>query len=149
MCWVSNGKPEIKIAEEDIPVWKVVYKIEDILKRGKYLYGFKRCKSYYYDYIYRENICEHTPIAFKTLGNLFKGEGGFHSYSDELKGMHTLRGINVNRKFTPFAYITLFNYPKEPNLKMARFFIPKGAQYMKNDEGEIISNAIVFNSFID
>lgn len=140
MCWVSNGKPEIKIAEEDIPVWKVVYKIEDISKR---------CKSYYYDYIYRENICEHTPIAFKTLGNLFKGEGGFHSYSDELKGMYTLRGINVNRKFTPFTYITLFDYPKEPNLKMAKFFIPKGAQYMKNDEGEIISNAIVFNSFID
>lgn len=149
MCWVSNGKPEIKIAEEDIPVWKVVYKIEDISKRDKYLYGLKRCKSYYYGYIYRKNTCEHTPIVFKTLGNLFKGEGGFHSYSDELKGMRTLRGINVKRKFIPFIYITLFNYPKELNLKMARFFIPKGAQYMKNDKGEIISNAIVFDSFID
>lgn len=149
MCWTSKGKPEIKIAEEYIPVWKVVYKIEDIFKRDKYLYTFKKCKSYYYDYLYTKNICEHTPIAFKTLGNLIKGEGGFHSYSDELKGRRTLREIKVNRRFGPLMEITLFNYPKEPNLKMGRFFIPKGAQYMKNNRGEIISNAIVFDDFID
>lgn len=149
MCWTSKGKPEIKIAEEDIPVWKVVYEVKDIFRRDEYLYSFKRCKSYYNDYIYRKNICEHTPIIFKTLGNLIKGELGFHSYSDELKGMHTLRGINVNRRFGPLMYITLCSYPKELNLKMARFFIPKGARYMKNDIGEILSDAIVFDSFID
>lgn len=149
MCWTSKGKPEIKIAEEDIPVWKVVYKIEDIFKRDRYLYTFKKCKSYYYNYIYTKNICEHTPIAFKTLGNLIKGEGGFHSYSDELKGRRTLQEIKVNRRFGPLMYITLCSYPKELNLKMARFFIPKGAQYMKNEMGEIISDAIVFDSFID
>ena len=45
----------------------------------------------------------------------------------------------------------LIRYPKDNNMdtKMAKFFIPKGARYIKNDTGQIISTAIIFDGFID
>lgn len=33
--------------------------------------------------------------------------------------------------------------------RIARFHIPKGYQYAENKNGEIISSAIIFDSFID
>lgn len=141
MCWISRDL-KIEIAKEDIPVWKVVYKIKNTPEK---------CRSYYGKYIYTKNNYEYTPIDITILSDgHVEGNKGFHSYSDELKGVYTTIGIDVAIKSnSSMINIVLINYPMECNLKMARFFIPKGAQYMKNDVGEIISNTIIFDEFID
>ena len=45
MCWISRDL-KIEIAKEDIPVWKVVYKIKNTPEK---------CRSYYGKYIYTKN----------------------------------------------------------------------------------------------
>lgn len=141
MCWTSNDL-KIKTAEEDISVWKIVYEADGVIEK---------CRSFYNKYIYTKNRYEYTPINITILDNgQVEGNKGFHSYSNKLKGIHTIGGIKVTMKWGPrMETAILVNYPNEPNIKMAKFLIPKGSQYIENNIGEIISTAIVFIGFID
>ena len=81
---------------------------------------------------------------------MVRGNKGFHSYSNKLKWERDNTDIIVFRKkilFRPKNYITCI--PDQCNIRIAKFYIPKGYKYAENKNGEIISSAIVFNGFID
>ena len=141
MCWYSE-KLKIKTAKKDIPVWKIVRSITD----NSY---DNICKSLYKKYTYFKGILVTTPIEFEVRYNGIIGTIGVHSYSNKLKWEMDNGSIYVYKKriFSNFKdYIIAIG---SSNTRIARFHIPKGYQYAENKNGEIISFAIVFDSFID
>ena len=141
MCWYSE-KLKIKTAKKDIPVWKIVRSITD----NSY---DNICKSLYKKYTYFKGILVTTPIEFEVKWNGIIGTIGIHSYSNKLKWEMDNGSIYVYKKriFSNFKdYIIAIG---SSNKRIARFHIPRGYQYAENKNGEIISFAIVFDSFID
>ena len=141
MCWYSE-KLKIKTAKKDISVWKIVRSITD----NSY---DNICKSLYKKYTYFKGILVTTPIEFGVRYNGIIGSTGFHSYSNKLKWEMDNGSIYVYKKriFSNFKdYIIAIG---SSNTRIARFHIPKGYQYAENKNGEIISFAIVFDSFIN
>ena len=143
MCWYSK-KLKIKRARKDIPVWKIVTFSTDNSCDNI-------CKSLYAKHTYLKGELEINPIEFEVNRNGIKGSTGFHSYSNKLKWERS----NDNSLFYVykkgiFSNFKDYNYVVgQSNKRIARFHIPKGYQYAENKNGEIISSAIVFDSFID
>ena len=142
MCWCCN-KLKIKTAKKDIPVWKIVRDSID---------STDKCYSLYKKFPYIKHIIEVTSIVFEVdkYESVFMGNKGFHSYSNKLKWEKDNTDIIVLRKkilFRPKNYITCVN--NQCDIKIAKFYIPKGYKYAENKKGEIISSAIVFNGFIE
>lgn len=142
MCWYSD-KLKIKIAKRDIPVWKIVRHSTD---------SPDKCYSLYAKFPYVKAIIETTSMEFevKKYSDIIVGNQGFHSYSNKLEWEEDDTTIFVLRKKTlsrPQIYIT--GTAIQRNIRIARFYIPKGYKYTENKDGEIISSAIVFNGFID
>ena len=140
MCWYSE-KLKIKTAKKDIPVWKIV--ISPTSNSCDNI-----CKSSYKKYTYFKGILVTTPIEFEVKQNGIIGTIGVHSYSNKLKWEMDNGSIYVYKKriFSNFKdYIIAIGSSN----RIARFHIPKGYQYAENKNGEIISFAIVFDSFID
>ena len=143
MCWISS-KLKIKRAKKDIPVWKIV-----TLPTGNSCDSI--CKSLYAKHTYLKGELEINPIEFEVNRNGIKGSIGFHSYSNKLKWERS----NDNSLFYVykkgiFSNFKDYNYVVgQSNKRIARFHIPRGYQYAENKNGEIISSAIVFDSFID
>ena len=143
MCWYCD-KLKIKRAKKDIPVWKIV-----TLPTGNSCDNI--CKSLYARYTYLKGELGINPIEFEVNRNGIKGSTGFHSYSNKLKWERS----NDNSLFYVykkgiFSNFKDYNYVVgQSNKRIARFHIPRGYQYAENKNGEIISSAIVFDSFID
>lgn len=143
MCWYSK-KLKIKRAKKDIPVWKIVRSNTDNSYDNV-------CKSLYKKYTYFKGILVTTPIEFEVKQNGIIGTMGLHSYSNKLK----LERSNDNSTFYVYKKRIFSNFKDyiiaigSSNARIARFHIPKGYQYAENKNGEIISSAIVFDSFID
>lgn len=141
MCWESS-KLKIKTAKKDIPVWKIVKCSSD---------SSDKCLSLYAKFSYVKSIIETSSINFelRRYGKTIIGSTGFHSYSNKLKWERNDDGSIFVYKKEIFSnlkdYIIVGNF----NTRIARFHIPKGYQYAENKNGEIISSAIVFDSFID
>lgn len=142
MCWY-NDKLKIKTAKKDIPIWKIVRRSID---------SSDKCYSLYYKFPYVKHIIDVTSIGFEVdeYEGMVRGNKGFHSYSNKLKWERDNTDIIVLRKkilFRPKNYITCI--PDRCDIRIAKFYIPKGYKYAENKKGEIISSAIVFNSFIE
>lgn len=140
MCWVSR-KLKIKIAKKDIPVWKIVYSSTDS--------PFYKCCSLYKKFAYTKDVLETIPIKFEIKGHNVFGNEGFHSYSNKLKWEKGDTVVFIKNK-------TIFRSKKfviciaiRFDMRIARFYIPKGYEYAENEDGEIISSAIVFDGFIE
>ena len=140
MCWTSNNL-RIKTAKKNIPVWKVVYPTN---------YDFpNRCCSLYTRFVYVKGDLEMTPMNFDVRMSIVNGNGGFHSYSDKVSWRKIDDFISVFKEKTLFhSEIFITKYHQE-DAKIAKFHIPKGYRYAENNEGEIISSAIIFDNFID
>lgn len=141
MCWYSE-KLKIKTAKKDIPVWKIVRSITDDSYDDM-------CKSLYRKCTYFKGMLVTTPIEFEVKHNGVIGTIGLHSYSNKLKWEIDNGSIYVYKKriFSNFKDYIISN--SLFNTRIARFHIPKGYQYAENKNGEIISSAIIFDSFID
>lgn len=142
MCWYCD-KLKIKTAKKDIPVWKIVRRSID---------SPDKCYSLYYKFPYVKHIIDVTSIEFEVdeCEGMVRGNKGFHSYSNKLKCERDNTDIIVFRKkilFRPKNYIT--SVADKWDIRIAKFYIPKGYKYAENKKGEIISSAIVFDSFID
>ena len=138
MCWYCD-KLKIKTAKKDILVWKIV---TPLINNSS-----KECLSLYKGFMYLKDTLITTPIEFRVKQNIIIGNIGFHSYSNKLKWKMEDNAIFIYKKkiFLNFKdYITC-----QSNARIARFHIPKGYRYAENRKGEIISSAIVFDSFID
>ena len=143
MCWYCD-KLKIKRAKKDIPVWKIVRSLTDDSYDNI-------CKSLYKKYTYFKGILVTTPIEFEVKQNGITGTMGLHSYSNKLKleksNDNSTLFVYKKRIFSNFKdYIIAIG---SSNTRIARFHIPKEYQYAENKNGEIISSAIVFDSFID
>lgn len=142
MCWYCD-KLKIKTAKKDIPIWKIVRRSID---------SSDKCYSLYYKFPYVKHIIDVTSIGFEVdeCEGMVRGNKGFHSYSNKLKWERDNTDIIVLRKkilFRPKNYITCI--PDQCDIRIAKFYIPKGYKYAENKKGEIISSAIVFDGFID
>ena len=141
MCWYSK-KLKIKTAKKDIPVWKIVTLPTDNSCDNI-------CKSLYARYTYLKDILVTNPIEFKVKQNGIVGSIGFHSYSNKLKWERDNNFIFIYKKKMFSNFKNYIDATCQSNARIARFHIPKGYQYAENKNGEIISSAIVFDSFID
>lgn len=144
MCWESK-KLKIKTAKKDIPVWKVVHANKDIY--GKYT---NKCCSFYKYFEYILKVRNTTQMSFDVLNteNIFIGKNGFHSYSNKVK--YTIHENNnilvyINKLF--FDYTICYYFRCNPTI--VKCHIPKGSKYAINKHGEIISNDIVLDEFVE
>lgn len=142
MCWYCD-KLKIKTAKKDISVWKIVQ--HSVVSTDK-------CYSLYAKFPYIKSIIETTSIGFEVTRHdgIFKGNKGFHSYSNKLEWERDDTTIFVFRKKTLFrSQNYIIDVTDQCNIKIAKFHIPKGYKYAINKDGEIISSAIVFDRFIE
>ena len=141
MCWTSKNL-KIKTAKRNIPIWKIV---EFDNKMKVYISPFR-----YYQYF--PGMVNTTQMIFRTFDYSYEINGyeGFHSFSNKLRYKHYKDGINVYKKgiFTKekcvFIYSAGCNSPA-----IAKGYLPKGTKYAINKVGEVISDCIVINEFID
>lgn len=102
---------------------------------------------------------EYNGILQQSLGNTPYGtyflEVGFHSYSNKV--WHKTAGLGVpiygptllilyTGRSGIYTLDYIRNYTKSPIVKVYGY-IPKGAEYLKNDRGEYISNKIVLTNY--
>lgn len=144
MCWKSK-KLKIKTAKKDIPVWKVVHADKDI--NGRYT---NKCCSFYKYFEYILKVRNTTQMSFDVLNteNIFIGTNGFHSYSNKVK--YTIRENNdilvyINKLFFDYTICYYFRC----NQTIVKCHIPKGSKYAENKKGEIISNDIVLDEYVE
>lgn len=144
MCWESK-KLKIKIAKKDVPVWKVVHANKDIY--GKYI---NKCYSFYKYFEYTLKVGNTTQMSFDVLNteNIFIGKNGFHSYSNKVKYIiHESNNILVYLNKLFFKYTICYYFRCNPTI--VKCHIPKGSKYAINKYGEIISNNIVLDEFVE
>ena len=143
MCWESK-KLKIKTAKKDIPVWKIVHADKDIY--GKYT---NICYSFYKYFEYILKVRNTTQMSFDVLNteNIFIGKNGFHSYSNKVKYTINKHHISVyiNKLFSDYTIC----YYYRGNTTIAKCHIPKGSKYAINKYGEIISNDIILDEFVE
>lgn len=142
MCWTSKNL-KIKTAKRNIPIWKVVH----FDKQNKIYVS--PIKGYHY-ILDNHNIAKMT---FRTNNyyNEINGYEGFHSFSNKLRYKYSNGNISVYKKgifITSFIYsISDEGYNFLPAI--AKGYLPKGTKYAINEVGEVISDCIVINEFID
>lgn len=134
MCWISYDKPEVKTAEEDIPVVKMLIKEGDRLYSPVMGMGYILNIEYFQQYL---NLVEENDKY-----NITKG---FHSMSSN---------IRIEKKYLSFFDTTYLQFWSRKNNKLvwyfpikkecvlARCIIPKGSTYCINDNDEYASTSI-------
>lgn len=134
MCWITYDKKykDFKVAEEDIPVFKVVRKIP--------------LSSYYTNYLYILNEVHTTePIKINHSliyhGEEWKIQKGFHSYSVECTTEISC-GQNI-QVYSSDDDAILLDYYKMSNTCKLECLIPKGSLYYVNEWGEYVSESIL------
>lgn len=137
MCWISNLPScwDIKVAEEDIPIFKILARCNNILK------------GWYFDKIYKLNEdCPEVILDILRTYTSTSVHAGYHSYSPSCSTICENTSIHVSssRGFALDIYLASSN--KSP-IKVFGY-IPKGAKYLLNTYGEYVSSRIVLNKVI-
>lgn len=138
MCWIGRKEEAIRLeAEKDIEVFKIIYETE----KKKYI-------SYYWGFEYKRDMIEKQELRTSNINDSILAHSGFHSYKslDMLNVTNNTQGINVcvrsiNGSGTIDNVSSIYGKDK---LIIAKFIIPKGSEYYKNQHGEIVSNQIIF-----
>ena len=143
MCWTSKNL-KIKTAKRDIPVWKIV---EFDNKRKVYTSPFR-----YYQYF--PGMVNTTQMIFRTFDYSYEINGyeGFHSFSNKLRYKYSNGNISVYKKsiFTKKeCFFNSYNTGCNFSPVIAKGYLPKGTKYAINKVGEVISDCIVINEFIN
>ena len=141
MCWMTNRIAILKVAEKDIPVFK-------ILK--------KDMTSVYFHWRYSLNIPYRSKLDclktfFDSKGTLTVVEKGIHSY-----GLGQVKLKLVSSKEDTFPYILFGIYSNYNDIKLDTFevhdyakivgYIPQGSYYYLNEKGEYVSDTIVLTT---
>lgn len=137
MCWCSTKKPKAKIAWLPKKVYKVVSYIMNSPIRG-FHYNINEKNP-------KEKICVESYLNAEIPTYIINK--GYHSYSNKVK-IKKLKGINED--------ITVIDGLKNGNLmvlqeywKIYEAYIPFGAKYYENENGEIVSeNLVITNKVI-
>ena len=131
MCWSSKHRPKLEIAEEDIPVQKVLNVKGDKLWSPLYPFEWKLNSEY--------ATWSPTPIFDDEL-KCWQSHIGFHSCS-------SIHMVDYNfarqckNKFE-VAVLAISNFHSD-NWKVFDCVIPKGAKYYKNEYEDYISDGLI------
>lgn len=164
MCWISKTPPVEEIAKVNIPVFKVCNEKEG---EGNGVISYYEYFKYELNRTYSisslsviKSCCEDGPIVYiqfidndgkitttanhsETITPLeYRIYQGFHSYSSECEYYNQYVGIKV---FLENKLVGDYHYHKA---LVVKGYIPKGAKYYKNANGEIVSDAIVLTECI-
>lgn len=138
MCWFGERNAVLKIAEEDINVFKIAIKSENtIISAYK---GFQ----YKIEQLYETEINLEKGYTFASI------DKGFHSYSNKcrlIKGCSHF-GYSAFRIMFKTRLLDSFGRHAVPYCRVD-CIIPKGSQYYENEYGEIVSNKIILKKVID
>ena len=127
MCWITNITPQSKLAEEDIPVFKIVR---------------KSLRAYYQEFQYSIGRVFKTEInvpIFNSYEIFFINEG-FHSYSAK-----ECTAITTEESYKPIikVYHTFYKLGSYIDACILECVIPKGSVYYLNGRGEYVSDHIL------
>lgn len=135
MCYkpISASGKIPRVAVKPINVFKFVWKVD---------YGYK---AYYFTFTYEKGK------RYKTRFGKWKGgyvDEGFHSYSEK-----TVTCVNDGDGWLVIKSkkdgSTLEHLPLSANLTIMKCHIPRWATYYINQRGEVVSNRIVVDEFIN
>lgn len=129
MCWISKETPILMKAEEPIPVFKILHRNMD----SAYLYFRYHLHTKYFQKL-------ETP---RIMVSQYSIREGIHSYDAETS---IIKDHPDDSNF--FVIITkkddlfLDTFLKGPYIQVMGV-IPEGAEYYRNEWGEIVSNSII------
>ena len=130
MCWYTYLKPEKEIAQEDINVYKILYK-----KNNKYFsyvreFCYEKGKTYNIDELKMELIDER--LIGNTINKIPTINEGFHSYDGNccLFFHPTERYIEI-RDDDEGEIIDYYPIMDKKSIFRGTFIIPKGSEYYK------------------
>ena len=144
MCWAERKEAvDIQIADKDIEVYKVVYKADK-----------KSCKSCVRGFMYEANTLYKIPSIelkksyiyrmYRVISMIYIQEA-YHSYT---KIQYTFSRIYEKDSIYTGKRIIFGNQLRSIILDnpyyIATFIIPKGATYIINTKGEIVSDKIIY-----
>ena len=140
MCWIEiKDNVNFQIADRDFKVYKIVF---DANKQS--------CTSLVKGFNYTANTLYAIPTIESKVMNpyywIIKVEKAYHSYT----GIHFIwdASYHINSMGTRYKNL-LFGkkvvcIPFKNDCYIATFIIPKGATYIINTKGEIVSNKIIY-----
>ena len=135
MCWTISqlSKPEKyhHVAKEDI----IVYKYGQVSDKAFY-------PRFFYEFSYKPNIANDAISLTVVRGMINEG---YHSYHADCFYQCKERHLSIfNFNDYPFCFA---DYCDDSNfiVNVGEFIIPKGTDYYKNENGEIVSSNIMWN----
>lgn len=126
MCWF--GKLELKTAEKDIPIFKIMeYKNNKLIS----------CIIKFEYFLNKEYTSEIIP-DIKNPSRIQEVSVALHSYSPSVN-------LNLNGKLLVASYNCITNLIANyhPTIVKVNGIIPKGAIYCENERGEFISDKLI------
>lgn len=138
MCWVEiKNNINVQVADKDFKVYKIV---SDADKQS--------CKSIIMGFDYTVNTSYYIPtIEYEVFGfkcKVVNIKKAYHSYI----GIHFICNSSCYVKATRFKTMLFgrrpVSIPFENEAYIATFIIPKGATYIINAQGEVVSDTIIY-----
>ena len=134
MCWISK-KQDIKTAEQDISVFKIMKKtpFPEIVK------------SIYQNFSYTLNLLAESNIKIQLWRYIDKivVDQALHSYnSEKVKCLSYSSTLKIEVP-TSYGSKELDSFDKNEDIIKVKGIIPKGSKYMENRDGEFVSNQLI------
>ena len=134
MCWVSK-KQDIKIAEQNIPIFKIMKKtpFPEIVK------------SIYQNFSYTLNSLVKSNIKiqlWRSIDNIVVDQA-LHSYNPEKVKCSSNSSTLKIKVPTSYSFKELDSFDKNEDIIKVKGIIPKGSKYMENRDGEFVSNQLI------
>ena len=145
MCWTSSYNPIFKVAEEPIPVKKILRENDDDILSIFYPFNWKLNQRYHTELgipslAENETKNDSSPAYFYIPLPSWTIEEGFHSCSEIHKVNRSDTILFVNQYDTPIA---MFPTPEFYNIKIYNCVIPLGTHYYVNEDNEYISEDLI------
>ena len=145
MCWSTLEVPEKMTASEDVPIFKIMRKVNGLSGYFAYFRKFNYSPMSRYRLSTRYGELQSLKIEWKSsiFNNMIEYyiNEGFHSYSKEecsaLASEHVVKVINRSEGNQIQVYFM------SDELRYVEGVIPKGSAYYKNSLGEYVSEEII------
>lgn len=142
MCLIINGKPNVKIAEQDLPIYKLVRDLGDYRMETLYQFcevGFN--ERYKADIRWRNGnwgaLCCIDAGIVTSYENPVSVEEGLHAFWGEIDK-------ELFKKYIYDIYSDMFD---SSNYLLLNGYIPSGAEYILNKQiGLVVSSEMVYTS---
>ena len=126
MCFFKSENSKVLVAKRNIKVYKI----------GTYANDTSFNPFFYQEFKYPVNKIKVTKVKFKDVINR-----GFHSFiMCEIAPVHIITDISVYSCKTLIYCLSLLVY----TVYLGEFIIPKGATYCLNNNGEAVSNKLMY-----